>query len=44
MAGGQVPLNGENAEQLAAQLEQRALQYLKVDPEQEGKPVIYHHH
>jgi nanoRNase/pAp phosphatase (c-di-AMP/oligoRNAs hydrolase) len=40
MAGGQVPLGSRNPEQVALQLSQRALQYLKVPPEMVDKPLI----
>ena len=40
MAGGQVPPQGQDPEQVALQLSQRALQYLQVPPEIEGKPLI----
>jgi nanoRNase/pAp phosphatase (c-di-AMP/oligoRNAs hydrolase) len=40
MAGGRVPLQGEDPEQMALQLGQRALQYLKITPEMAGKPLI----
>jgi nanoRNase/pAp phosphatase (c-di-AMP/oligoRNAs hydrolase) len=41
MAGGQVPLNGQSAAQLAARLGQLALQYLEVKPQTEAKPVLW---
>ncbi len=40
MAGGDVPLQGEDPEQLALQLGRRALRYLKVAPEVVSKPLI----
>lgn len=40
MAGGQVPLRGANPEQLALQLGRRALDYLGVDPDEPGVPLI----
>jgi nanoRNase/pAp phosphatase (c-di-AMP/oligoRNAs hydrolase) len=40
MAGGQLPLAGEDPEQLAWKLGQRALELLKVPPEKAGKPLI----
>ncbi len=40
MAGGQVPLNGENPEQLAHTFNQRALEYLEILPEAEGVPLM----
>jgi nanoRNase/pAp phosphatase (c-di-AMP/oligoRNAs hydrolase) len=40
MAGGRVLLQGEDPEQVALQLGQRALRYLKVPPERVGKPLI----
>lgn len=40
MAGGQVPLRGEAPAQIARQLGQHALQYLKVGPGIAGKPLI----
>ena len=40
MAGGQVPLEGEEPEALAQQIGRRALQYLKVAPETAGRPLI----
>jgi nanoRNase/pAp phosphatase (c-di-AMP/oligoRNAs hydrolase) len=40
MAGGQVPLNGQDAAQMAAQLGQLALRYLRVAPQTEGKPIL----
>jgi nanoRNase/pAp phosphatase (c-di-AMP/oligoRNAs hydrolase) len=39
MAGGQIPLKGENPEQMARQLGQRALEYLKI-PEAAGRPLV----
>lgn len=40
MAGGQVPLRGQDGTALAAHLGQLVLEYLKVDPQAEGKPVL----
>jgi nanoRNase/pAp phosphatase (c-di-AMP/oligoRNAs hydrolase) len=40
MAGGQVPLRGEDAERVAQRLGQRALAYLKIPPDTVGKPLI----
>jgi nanoRNase/pAp phosphatase (c-di-AMP/oligoRNAs hydrolase) len=40
MAGGQVPLQSEDPEQVARILTQRCLRYLKVPPEMVGKPLI----
>jgi len=40
MAAGHLPLNGEDPAQVAAQISQRALRYLKVSPEREGKPLF----
>jgi nanoRNase/pAp phosphatase (c-di-AMP/oligoRNAs hydrolase) len=40
MAGGQVLLGSRNPEQVALQLSQRALQYLKVSPEIAGTSLI----
>lgn len=40
MAGGQVPLRGRDASQLAVQLGQLTLEYLGIDPRVEGQPVI----
>jgi nanoRNase/pAp phosphatase (c-di-AMP/oligoRNAs hydrolase) len=40
MAGGRVPLRDGDPEQMALQLGQRALQYLKVAPEMAGTPLI----
>jgi nanoRNase/pAp phosphatase (c-di-AMP/oligoRNAs hydrolase) len=40
MAGGQVPLQGEDSKQVALQLGQRALQYLKVAPGVASRPLI----
>ena len=40
MAGGQIPLEKQNPERLAALLSRRALQYLKVPPEISGTPLL----
>jgi nanoRNase/pAp phosphatase (c-di-AMP/oligoRNAs hydrolase) len=40
MAGGRVPLQGKDPEQMALRLGQRALRSLKVVPEIAGKPLI----
>lgn len=40
MAGGQVPINGQDPAQVAAQLGQRVLQYLKVKPDREVRSII----
>jgi len=40
MAGGDIPLRGEDPEQLAQQLSQRALQYLKVALGTAGNPLV----
>jgi nanoRNase/pAp phosphatase (c-di-AMP/oligoRNAs hydrolase) len=40
MAGGQIPLEGEDPEQMALQLGQRALQYLRVPLEMASVPLI----
>ena len=40
MASGQVPLDGQDAAQLAEQLGQIALQSLKVEPDTEARPII----
>jgi nanoRNase/pAp phosphatase (c-di-AMP/oligoRNAs hydrolase) len=40
MAGGKVPLNGQDAVELAAQLGQLALKYLEIKPQTEAKPVL----
>lgn len=40
MAGGRVPLQDKDPEQVALQLGQQALQYLKVSPEMAGTPLI----
>jgi nanoRNase/pAp phosphatase (c-di-AMP/oligoRNAs hydrolase) len=40
MAGGQVPLRSRDAAELAAQLEQIALQSLAVEPQTEGMQII----
>jgi len=40
IAGGQVQLSGQDAAQVAAQLGQRVLQYLKVKPDMEVRPII----
>jgi nanoRNase/pAp phosphatase (c-di-AMP/oligoRNAs hydrolase) len=40
MAGGQIPLNGAEPQQMAQQLIQRALEVLKVAPESAGRPLI----
>ncbi len=40
MAGGQLPLAGEDPEQLAQKLGQCALELLKIPPEKAGKPLI----
>jgi hypothetical protein len=40
MAGAQIPLRDEDPEQIASQLSQRALQYLKVSSEVVGRPLI----
>ena len=39
MAGGQVPLKGQDAAELVAQLGQFALQYLKVEPHTEARSI-----
>jgi nanoRNase/pAp phosphatase (c-di-AMP/oligoRNAs hydrolase) len=40
MGGGQIPLDGKAPEELARQLVQRALHYLKIPPDTPGKPLI----
>jgi nanoRNase/pAp phosphatase (c-di-AMP/oligoRNAs hydrolase) len=40
MAGAQIPLRGKQAEQMARQLVQRALEVLKVAPETVGRPLV----
>jgi len=40
MAGGQIPLEGEDPQRLARQFSRRALQYLKVAPGIVGEPLI----
>jgi nanoRNase/pAp phosphatase (c-di-AMP/oligoRNAs hydrolase) len=40
IAGGRVPLQGKDPEQVALRFGRRALQYLKVAPETAGKPLI----
>ena len=40
MAGGQVPLRGQEPEKLADFLSQQALQHLEVAAEAEGQPLI----
>jgi nanoRNase/pAp phosphatase (c-di-AMP/oligoRNAs hydrolase) len=40
MAGGQVPMQGEDPEQVARQLGRDALQFLKVPAQIAGKPII----
>jgi nanoRNase/pAp phosphatase (c-di-AMP/oligoRNAs hydrolase) len=40
VSGGQIPLDQEKPEQLAAQLSQRILKYLKISPETVGRPLI----
>jgi nanoRNase/pAp phosphatase (c-di-AMP/oligoRNAs hydrolase) len=40
MAGGNIPLRGQNPEQVALQLGERALRYLKVAPETPGRPLM----
>jgi nanoRNase/pAp phosphatase (c-di-AMP/oligoRNAs hydrolase) len=40
MAGGQVPMQGEDPEQVARQLGRDALQFLKVPAQTAGKPII----
>jgi nanoRNase/pAp phosphatase (c-di-AMP/oligoRNAs hydrolase) len=40
MAGGQIPLRGEDPEQMAQQLSRRALQYLEVPSEVVRRPLI----
>jgi nanoRNase/pAp phosphatase (c-di-AMP/oligoRNAs hydrolase) len=40
MAGGQVPLRGQDGAQLAAQIGQRALEILQIDPQAEPQSVI----
>jgi nanoRNase/pAp phosphatase (c-di-AMP/oligoRNAs hydrolase) len=40
MAGGQIPLKGEDPEQMAQQLGQRVLQHLRVTSGVMGKPLI----
>jgi hypothetical protein len=40
MAGGRVPLQDKDPEQVALRLGQQALQYLKVSPEMAGTSLI----
>ena len=40
MAGGQVPLKGQDPEALAQQFGRRALQYLNIAPETTGQPLL----
>ena len=40
MAGGQIRLHGQEAGQVAAQLEQLALQFLEVEPQTEARPIL----
>lgn len=40
MAGGQIPIQGKDPEQMARQLGRDALHFLKVPPEIAGKPII----
>ena len=40
VSGGQIPLDREQPEQLAARLSQRILQYLRIPPETLGKPLL----
>lgn len=40
MAGGQVPLNGEDPETLADYLSQQILAYLNIPAEEEGNPLL----
>jgi hypothetical protein len=40
MAGGQVPLNGENPEILAGYFSRQILAYLKVPAEEQGNPLL----
>lgn len=40
MAAAHFPLDGGDPEQLAQQIGQRALEFLKVPPEETGKPLI----
>ena len=40
MAGGRVPLQDGDPEQMALQLGQQVLQYLKISPEMAGTPLI----
>jgi nanoRNase/pAp phosphatase (c-di-AMP/oligoRNAs hydrolase) len=41
MAGGQVPLHGQDAALLATQLGQFALRHLKVEPRTEANPILF---
>jgi len=40
LAGGQVPLDGQDPEQLAHSLRRRALNYLKVPLDLPGEPLV----
>jgi nanoRNase/pAp phosphatase (c-di-AMP/oligoRNAs hydrolase) len=40
MAGGQIALRSQEPDQMARQLSQRALEYLKVTPDMAGKPLF----
>lgn len=40
MAGGQVPLNGEDPAQIVAQMSQNALQYFNIAPDEPGRPLV----
>jgi hypothetical protein len=40
MAGGYIPLNEQDSDELALQLRQQVLQYLEVPPGTSGKSLI----
>ena len=40
MAGGQLPLNGRDAEQLAQDFSRQVLQHLQIPPETVGEPLV----
>ena len=41
MAGGQVPLHGQDAATLAVEFGQIALRYLEIDPQTEAKSIVF---
>ena len=40
MAGGQIPLNGQDPKRLAIQIRRRALEYLNIAPETRGQALV----